>query len=67
MTIEDIKASDKVMLTPADVAPVLGCDAQDIRVAAKLAPERLGFSVSVIGTRVKIPRASFLKFLGVND
>lgn len=70
MTIEDIKTSDKVMLTPADVAEALGVDAQGIRVMAHEQPERLGFPVVVCGRNgraVRIPRASFLKFLGVND
>lgn len=68
MTLEEVLTSDKVMLTAADVAPILGCDPQDIRVAAKLAPERLGFNVSVIGTRVKIPRIAFIKWMeGSND
>lgn len=59
-----IVTSEKELLTPADVAPVLGCDPQDIRVTAKQAPERLGFPVTVIGTRVKIPRRAFLVWLG---
>lgn len=70
VTIEDIKASDKVVLTPAEVADVLGVDAQGIRVMAHEQPERLGFQVVICGRNgraVRIPRAAFLKFLGVND
>ena len=63
MTLDEIKASDKLMLTPADIAPVLGADAQDIRLTARLHPERLGFNVAVIGTRTKIPRLGFLNWL----
>ena len=63
MTLEEIRVSDKTMLTPADIAPVLGADPQDIRVAAKLHPERLGFNVAVIGTRVKVPRRAFIKWM----
>ena len=63
MTLDEIKVSDKTMLTPADIAPVLGADAQDIRIMAKLHPERLGFPVCVIGTRVKVPRVGFLKWM----
>ena len=63
MTLDEIKVSDKTMLTPADIAPVLGADPQDIRVAAKLHPERLGFNVCVIGSRVKVPRVGFLKWM----
>lgn len=64
MTLDEIRASDKTVLTPAEVAPVLGCDPQDIRVQARMAPEKLGFNVSVIGSRVKIPKAAFLRFMG---
>ena len=63
MTFDEMMASDKTMLTPADIAPVLGADPQDIRLTARLHPERLGFPVSVIGTRTKIPRLGFLNWL----
>ena len=69
MTLNEIKASDKVMLTPADVAEALGVDAQGIRVMAHEQPERLGFPVVVCGRNgraVRIPRVAFLKFLGVD-
>lgn len=63
MTLDEIRASDKTVLTPAEVAPVLGCDAQDLRIQAKVAPERLGFNVIVVGTRIKIPRIAFIKYM----
>ena len=63
MTLDEIRNSTKEVLTPAEVAPVLGCDPQDIRVAAKQHPERLGFSVIVIGHRTRIPRKPFLNYL----
>ena len=65
MTLEEIKACDKPTLTPADIADVLSCDPQDIRVQAKTAPEKLGFNVVIIGSRVKIPRLAFLKHMGL--
>ena len=64
MTISEIRSSDKLFLIPSDVAPVLGCDPQNIRVAAQSRPELLGFPVSVVGNRVKIPRSPFLRFVG---
>ena len=64
MTLDEIKASDKSVLTPAEVAEVLGCDAQDVRIQARTAPERLGFPVIVVKTRTKIPRVPFLRFIG---
>lgn len=63
MTLQEIKALDREYLTPAQIAPILGCDPQDIRVAARLRPDLLGFSVSVIGTRVKVPRLAFIRWV----
>lgn len=67
MTLDEIRTSDKTVLTPADVADVLRADPQDVRVAAKQHPERLGFNVIIIGSRIKIPKYSFLKSLGIDD
>lgn len=64
MSIEEIRQSDKLWLTPADIAPVLGCDPQVIRIQAHTAPERLGFPVVVVKSRTKIPRIPFLNFIG---
>ena len=63
MTLDDMKQMTREFLTPKEVAAVLGADAQDIRVAAKQAPERLGFNVAVIGSRVKIPRLGFIRWM----
>lgn len=57
MTLAEIRASDKAVLTPADVAPVLGVNPQSIRVAD---PVDLGFPVIKLGTRTLIPRLPFL-------
>ena len=62
-TLEEIRASGRDVLTPSDVAPVLGCDPHDLRVAARQGPERLGFPVVLIGNRTKIPRIAFIKFM----
>lgn len=64
MTIEEIKTVDKAMLRPTDIAPIIGCDPQWVRDTARENPAALGFPVLVVGTRVKIPRVPFLKFLG---
>ena len=64
MTLAEIKETDEVFLTPSDIATVLGSDAQTIRDMAKSDPAKLGFQVTVIGTRVKIPRKPFLKWIG---
>ena len=62
-TLQEVEAHTGEVLTPKDVAKVLGCDAQTIRVQANRCPERLGFPVSNIGTRVKIPKEAFLRFM----
>lgn len=64
MTLDEIKASDKSVLTPAEVAEVLGCDAQDVRIQARLSPEKLGSPVIIIKSRTKIPRIPFLRYMG---
>lgn len=64
MTLEEIKKSDKVMLVPADIAPVLGIDAQGLRDQGRANPSALGFNVIVCGQCMKIPRRAFLRFLG---
>ena len=63
MTFEEIKSSNKAMLTPADVADVLGCNPHSIRIQAQADPDKLGFNVSVIGTRTYIPRLPFIEFI----
>lgn len=64
MTLDEIRNSTKEVLTPAEVAEVLRCDPQDIRVQARTAPEKLGFPVIIIKSRTKIPRVPFLRFMG---
>lgn len=63
MTLEDIKAMDREMLTAEIVSKVIGADPQNIRVAALQKPYLLGFPVCIIGNRVKIPRRPFIKFM----
>lgn len=65
MTLDEIQTSQKDFLTPGDVSRVLGSDPQTIRVAARQKPESLGFPVTVIGNRTKIPRVPFLRFMGI--
>lgn len=59
--LEAIKAMDKPMITPAEAAPVIGCDPHWIRLMARQRPEGLGFPVTVVGTRTKIPRIPFIQ------
>lgn len=67
MTLDDIRQINREFLLPREVAEIMGCDAQDVRVAARQRPDLLGFPVCVVGSRVKIPRRPFLRFMGVSD
>lgn len=48
------------MLSPADVAPIIGCSPYTISLYARRHPRALGFPVLVSGIRVQIPRDGFL-------
>ena len=70
MTLNEIKQSDTAYLNITDIAGVLNAAPQAIRNQIWREPERLGFPVIVIGTRIRIPRIPFLDFLtgeGVNS
>lgn len=66
MTLDEIKGSNKLFLTPAEVAPVLGSDPHTVRCTARQRPELLGFEFTFTGNRMKIPRIPFLRWLGEN-
>ena len=64
MTIAEIKASDKVYLSPKEVASVIRIDPAYIRLMAHDSPEKLPFETLVFKSRTKIPRKKFLEYLG---
>ena len=63
MTLEEIRKSTKVWLTPADIAEVCECDPQGIREQAHEDPRLLGFPVTVVKSRTKIPRVGFIAWM----
>lgn len=63
MTMDEIRKVERDWLLASEVAPVMGVDPQSIRVAAKAAPEKLGFPVSIIGSRLRIPKKPFIEFM----
>lgn len=65
-TIQELMDSEKNFFTPADICAVIGCDPNKIRIAARLEPELLGFPVSVMGSRVRIPKLPFLRYMGID-
>lgn len=64
MTLNELKTSDKVLLTPLDVSPILHMHPQTINLLAKKG--ELPFPVLRSGNRTKIPRKPLLEFLGEN-
>lgn len=63
LTLNDIRAMDRETITPAVAAQVIGCDPNYIRVAARQAPYLLGFPIIRIGSRTKIPRLAFIRYM----
>lgn len=63
MTIEQMRGSTAEFLTPKEAAEVIGCDPYAINVQAREDARKLGFPVCVMGTRVRIPRRAFLRWL----
>ena len=66
MTLEEIKASNKAVLSVQDVSRVLELDPHTLRCTARQRPELLGFPFVFSGNRMKIPRIPFLRFLGID-
>ena len=61
--LQQIRNSDALVINAADAAKVLGVDPQTLRSAAKAGT--LAFPVDVFGTRILIPRVTFLEHLGI--
>ena len=62
MTLHEIAQIDREFITVAEVAEYFGCNPQKLREPAHRGREKLGFPVSIIGNRVKIPKDAFIKF-----
>lgn len=60
MTLKELEAVDREYLVPTEVAPILGCKPYTINVAAKKGT-KFPFPVILMGSRVRIPKAPFLK------
>lgn len=65
--LEELEKIDRDFLIPKDVAPILGVNPYNINVQAKQdvksGVNSLGFPVIVVGTRVKIPKLPFIRFM----
>ena len=62
VALNQIRNTDALFIDAADAAKVIGCDPQTLRSAAKAGT--LAFPVDVLGSRVLIPRITFLRHLG---
>lgn len=63
LTLDELKAMDREILTPAIVAQVLHCDPYYITLQARADPKALGFPVNVQKTRTRIPRRAFIRWM----
>ena len=63
MTLQDIEKLPKEVLVPADIAPILGCTPYSINVATRDGKNPFPFPIIRMGTRVRIPKAPFIKFM----
>lgn len=63
MTLEELRAYDKAFITPGIAAEFLGCSPHWIRLTARNEPEKLNFPVQLVGSRTKIPKEGFIRFM----
>ncbi len=63
MTLQEIEKMDVEYLIPEQVGEILGCNAYSINVQVRDNPAELGFPTVKIGSRVKIPRLAFIRFM----
>lgn len=63
MTLEELRSMDAVFITPQIAARFLKCDPHLIRVQARADPAALGFPVTVLKSRTKIPRLPFIQHI----
>lgn len=66
LTLKEIAEMDVAVLVPTQVAHLLGCHPYTLTKMAKTPTgrQKLGFPITRIGTRTKIPRIPFLRFMG---
>lgn len=64
--LAEMAEMEEYFLLPSQVAPLLGCQPYAVSLMAETEEGRkaLGFPVIRLGTRTKIPRIPFLRFMG---
>ena len=63
ITLDQLKARNDATISPAEAAAVLSMSPQQVRLLARERPEILGFPVITYGSRCRIPRIPFIKYL----
>ena len=61
MTLQELEQLETEVLTPNQVAPILGCQPYSINVAVRDGRNPFPFPVIVMNKRVRIPKMPFLK------
>ena len=68
LTLDDIRALDRLYITPEEAGAVTDTNPQSIRIMARTNPAALGFPVICSSPhRVQIPRLAFLRFMEGGD
>ena len=62
--LQELKDSNALFVTAEDVRNILEADPATVRRQAMADGSVMGFNVSVIGNRTRIPRKAFLRWLG---
>lgn len=63
MTLQELEQLPKEMLVPTDIAPILGCTPYSISIATRDGKNPFPFPVIRMGSRVRIPKTPFIKFM----
>lgn len=67
MTLQELEQLETEVLTPTQVAPILGCQPYTINVAVRNGKNPFPFPVIKMGTRVRIPKRPFIRFMKGGD
>lgn len=63
MTLEEIEGLQTEILSCQQIAKVLGANPHTLHVQAMQDATKLGFPVICMGSRVKIPKRAFIKYM----
>ena len=63
MTLQELEKLETEVLTPNQVAPILGCQPYSINIAVRDGKNPFPFPVIRMGSRVRIPKRPFINFM----